>query len=47
MNGRVYGIWTEKPENVTTRDTVIRIGVAAFSAPASANLSPLPKVNLK
>jgi Neuraminidase (sialidase) len=37
LNGRVYGIWTEKPANVTTRDTVIRIGVADFSASATAN----------
>lgn len=47
MNGRVYGIWTEKPENITTRDTVIRIGVVDFSASAAANSSPSPKANLK
>jgi len=47
MNGRVYGIWTEKPENITTRDTVIRIGVADFSATAGTNSSVLPKDNLK
>ncbi|HKW32004.1 MAG TPA: sialidase family protein [Candidatus Acidoferrum sp.] len=47
MKGRVYGIWTEKPENITTRDTVIRIGVADFSASAAANSSPSPKANLK
>ena len=47
MNGRVYGIWTEKPENITTRDTVIRIGVADFSNSAAANSSSLPNANLK
>src|SRR5262249_35925852 len=47
MNGRVYGIWTEKPENIPTRDTVIRIGVVDFSASAAANSSPSPKANLK
>jgi hypothetical protein len=47
MNGRVYGIWTEKPENVTTRDTVIRIGVADFSTSSAANSSTSPKANLK
>jgi len=35
MNGRAYGIWTEKPANITTRDTIIRIGVADFSSAAS------------
>ena len=47
MNGRVYGIWTEKPESITTRDTIIRIGVADFSTSAAANSSPSPKANLK
>jgi hypothetical protein len=47
MNGRVYGIWTEKPENATTRDTVIRIGVADFSTSSAANSSTSPKANLK
>lgn len=47
MNGRVYGIWTEKPENTTTRDTVIRIGVADFSTSAASNSSLSPKANLK
>src|SRR6184192_2806258 len=36
MNGRVYGIWTEKPESITTRDTIIRIGVADFSTSAAS-----------
>jgi hypothetical protein len=31
LNGRVYGVWTEKPENQSSRDTVIRIGVADFN----------------
>ena len=49
MNGRVYGIWTEKPENITTRDTVIRIGVADFSGSASTTgtSSSSSKANLK
>ena len=47
MNGRVYGIWTEKPENITTRDTVIRIGVADFSGASAANSLASPKANLK
>jgi hypothetical protein len=32
LNGRVYGVWTEKPENKSSRDTIIRIGVADFHA---------------
>jgi Neuraminidase (sialidase) len=32
LNGRVYGVWTQKPENKSSRDTVIQIGVADFSA---------------
>ena len=47
MNGRVYGIWTEKPENLATRDTVIRIGVADFSASAATNSLLSPVANLK
>ena len=50
MNGRVYGIWTEKPESITTRDTIIRIGVADFSNSSSASSSNSPaaqKPNLK
>ncbi|HEY6944779.1 MAG TPA: sialidase family protein [Candidatus Acidoferrum sp.] len=47
MNGRVCGIWTEKPENITTRDTVIRIGVADFSTSAATNSLLSPKANLK
>src|SRR5207247_166398 len=30
LNGRVYGVWTQKPENKTSRDKVIQIGVADF-----------------
>ena len=47
MRGRVYGIWTEKPENVTARDTVIRIGIADFSPSAAANSAVPVKANLK
>jgi hypothetical protein len=36
LNGRVYGIWTEKPENKNSRDTIIRIGVADFGSERSA-----------
>lgn len=47
MNGRVYGIWTEKPENTTTRDTIIRIGVADFSTSAATNSLASSKASLK
>ena len=30
LGGRVYGIWTEKPLNPKSRDTIIRVGVADF-----------------
>ena len=32
LHGRVYGVWTEKPRNKSSRDTIIRIGVADFNA---------------
>ena len=32
LNGRVYGVWTLKPENKSSRDTLIQIGIADFSA---------------
>jgi hypothetical protein len=35
LNGRVYGVWTQKPENKSSRDTMIQIGVADFSGPPS------------
>ncbi len=47
MNGRVYGIWTEKPANLTTRDTVIRIGIADFSPASTAKSSAAHKANLE
>ena len=49
MNGRVYGIWTEKPEDIATRNTVIRVGLADFAASSasSANSSVSPRANLK
>jgi hypothetical protein len=31
LNGRVYGVWTQKPENKSSRDTVIQIGLADFA----------------
>jgi len=31
FNGRVYGIWTEKPADKSSRDTIVRIGTADFS----------------
>lgn len=46
-NGRVYGIWTEKPANITTRDTVIRIGVADFSSATTENSAARAKADLK
>lgn len=47
MNGRVYGIWPEKPANNTTRDTVIRIGIADFSPAAAADSSAPYNANLE
>ncbi|PYT79493.1 MAG: hypothetical protein DMG40_16155 [Acidobacteria bacterium] len=47
MNGRVYGIWTEKPQNIATRDTVIRIGIADFRTSVTTNFSASTKANLK
>jgi len=32
LNGRVYGIWAEKPADAGARDTVVRIGIADFTA---------------
>jgi hypothetical protein len=32
LNGRVYGIWAEKPAGSGTRETVIRIGIADFNS---------------
>ncbi|HLW78657.1 MAG TPA: sialidase family protein, partial [Terriglobia bacterium] len=33
LNGRVYGVWTEKPPNPRSHDTIVRVGVAAFGTP--------------
>lgn len=30
LGGRVYGVWTEKPLNPKSRDTIVRVGVADF-----------------
>ena len=30
QGGRVYGVWTEKPELPRSRDTIVRVGVADF-----------------
>jgi hypothetical protein len=32
LNGRVYGVWTEKPQDAPGRDTVVRVGVADFGS---------------
>lgn len=40
LNGRVYGVWTEKPENKSSRDTTIRIGVADFNAEKASKSAP-------
>jgi hypothetical protein len=40
LNGRVYGVWTEKPENKSSRDTIIRIGVADFNAEKASKSAP-------
>jgi hypothetical protein len=39
LNGRVYGVWTQKPENKSSRDTLIQIGVVDFG---TENTSPTP-----
>jgi len=31
LNGRVYGIWAEKPADTGPRDSVVRIGIADFN----------------
>ena len=31
QDGRVYGVWTEKPLNPKSRDTIVRVGIADFS----------------
>jgi hypothetical protein len=31
LNGRVYGIWSEKPADTGPRDSVVRIGIADFN----------------
>ena len=36
LNGRVYGVWTQKPENKSSRDTLIQIGVADFNTEKTA-----------
>jgi hypothetical protein len=33
QGGRVYGVWTEKPD-AKSRDTVVRVGIADFGTPA-------------
>jgi len=40
--GRVYGVWTEKP-NASARDTIVRVGIADFSEPGRAQPSAVPK----
>jgi len=42
LNGRVYGVWTQKPENKSSRDTVIQIGVADFNKEQTAAAPPQP-----
>ncbi len=42
LNGRVYGVWTQKPENKSSRDTVIQIGVADFNKEQTAAGTPQP-----
>jgi hypothetical protein len=40
LNGRVYGVWTQKPENKSSRDTLIQIGVADFNTEKIATAAP-------
>jgi hypothetical protein len=42
LNGRVYGVWTQKPENKSSRDTLIQIGVADFNVEKTAVAAPQP-----
>ena len=42
LNGRVYGVWTQKPENKSSRDTVIQIGFADFNVEKTATAAPQP-----
>ena len=42
LNGRVYGVWTQKPENKSSRDTLIQIGVADFNKEKTATAPPQP-----
>ncbi len=42
LNGRVYGVWTQKPENKSSRDTLIQIGVADFNVEKTATAAPQP-----
>ena len=42
LNGRVYGVWTQKPENKSSRDTLIQIGVADFNKEKTAAAPPQP-----
>jgi hypothetical protein len=37
LNGRVYGVWTEKPQDAPGRDTVVRVGVADFGSKTAAS----------
>lgn len=40
--GRVYGVWTEKPDQ-KLRDTIVRVGVADFSGPGDRLAPPLQR----
>src|SRR6266487_5995393 len=42
LNGRVYGVWTQKPENKSSRDTLIQVGVADFNTEKTATAAPQP-----
>src|SRR5437016_13120501 len=44
LNDRVYGVWTQKPENKSSGDGVIQIGIADFNAEklSSAPSQPAP-----
>lgn len=36
LGGRVYGVWTEKPPDPKSHDTIVRVGIADFGATRSA-----------
>ena len=40
MDGRVYGVWTEKPASSSSRGTIVRVGIADFGGPGGEGAPP-------